>query len=61
MNGGRRFASAMTSIHSATEIKRLLMVVRPTHLNVRTSSSALRARQLLAGCVPRVEGDQGRP
>ena len=37
------------------------MVVRPIHLNAYEFIvvSALRAQQLLAGCVPRVEGDHG--
>ena len=37
------------------------MVVRPVHLNAYefVVVSALRAQQLLAGCVPRVEGDHG--
>ena len=35
------------------------MVVRPAHLNVYefVVVSALRAQQLLAGCVPRLDGD----
>ena len=37
------------------------MVVRPIHLNAYefVVVSALRAQQLLAGSVPRVEGDHG--
>jgi DNA-directed RNA polymerase subunit K/omega len=37
------------------------MVVRPIHLNAYefVVVSALRAQQLLGGCVPRIEGDHG--
>ena len=37
------------------------MVIRPVHLNAYefVVVSALRAQQLLAGCVPRLEGPHG--
>jgi len=37
------------------------MVIRPIHLNAYefVVISALRAQQLLAGCVPRIEGSHG--
>jgi hypothetical protein len=37
------------------------MVIRPIHLNAYefVVVSALRAQQLLAGCVPRIEGPHG--
>jgi hypothetical protein len=39
--------------------ERLLMVSRPVHISAYefVVLSTLRAKQLLAGCVPRVEGD----
>ena len=35
------------------------MVVRPTHLNAYefVALAALRAKQLMAGCTPRLDGD----
>ena len=37
------------------------MVTRPVHINAYefVAVSALRAKQLAAGCTPRVEGDHG--
>ena len=39
----------------------LVMVTRPAHMNAYefVAISAVRAKQLLAGCIPRLEGDHG--